>query len=267
MGVTITDEMPVQTLGERMKSYEHAYRRRLPTRTYTLLRLDGHNFGSYTRRLDKPFDAQFAADMAATMKALCENATGVAFAYTQSDEISLLLTDFATPTTQAWHGGVEAKILSLSAAKATSTFNRLRPDQDAEFDSRVWTLDSATEVANYFLWRQRDATKNSISMAASTHFSHQRLMGMNSNERIDLLWDEKGIDWSDYPAWARQGQVAYRVPQEETVTYVDRRTDTTNTKDIVRNVWQATASPDFDTPDNDGWLSQMVPSHPDEVES
>ena len=251
------------TLAERMKEYEHAYRRRLPSRVYTLLRLDGKNFSTYTKSLDKPFDAQFAADMAATAKALCEEATGVAFAYTQSDEISLLLTDFATPMTQAWHGGVEAKILSLSASLATAVFNKARPDATAMFDARVLTFDDSAEVLNYFLWRQRDAIKNSISMASYAYFSHKRLICMNSEQRLSMLRDKAGIEWEGYPVWARRGQVVQRVPEAGSVTFTDRRTATTHTKDVVRNHWQIADAPEFNQNSKDSWIAQAIPTHPD----
>src|SRR5690606_41509505 len=103
--------------------------------------------------------------------------TGTAVADPRSDEIGLLLTDVATPQTQPWFGGVVAKQLSVSASLATAVVNERRPGKRALFDARVFTISDPVEVANYFLWRQRDAVRNSISMAAQAHFSHKRLHG------------------------------------------------------------------------------------------
>jgi tRNA(His) guanylyltransferase len=259
---TLTVDAPGTPLGVRMKEYEHAYRRRLPAQTYTIVRLDGKNFSTYTKNLDKPFDSLFATHMAQTALALCESTAGVAFAYTQSDEISLLLTDFATPATQPWQGGVEAKMLSLSAARATATFNAARPDGGlALFDSRLFTLDDPAEVGNYFLWRQRDALKNSVSMAASAYFSHRRLDTLTTDDRIELLRDEAGIDWHDYPVWARQGQVVRRVPQASETRFLDQRTGTSHTREVVRRPWESCDAPEFKVAPG-LWLDSSIPTPP-----
>lgn len=249
-------------LGARMKGYEQTYRRTLPGRTYTLLRLDGKNFSSYTKGLDKPFDAAFAEDMHAAARALCSDATNVVFGYVASDEISVLLADFATPSTQQWLGGVEAKMLSVSASMVTAAFNAARArrgdDRLALFDARVFTLADPAEVVNYFLWRQRDTVKNSVSMAASAHFSHRRLHALTSNQRQELLFSEAGVNWNDYPVWARRGSVVVRVPEEGSVTYTDGRTQETVTVPVTRNRWQVLGSPRF-TAEPDGWLWRNLP--------
>lgn len=251
-------------LGSRMKGYEQPYRRVLPARTYTLLRLDGNNFSSYTKPLDKPFDEGFAEDMHTAARALCMQATNVAFGFVASDEISLLFTDFTTPSTQQWLGGVEAKMLSVAASMVTAAFNAARAkrgdDRLAHFDARVKTLADPAEVVNYFIWRQRDTVKNSISMAASAHFSHRRLHSLTSDGRQELLFAEAGVNWNDYPVWARRGSVMVRVAEEGTVTYTDGRTKETVTAPVVRNKWQVLGAPRF-TAEPDGWLWRNLPTH------
>jgi tRNA(His) guanylyltransferase len=249
-------------LGVRMKGYEQPYRRVLPARTYTLLRLDGNNFSSYTKPLEKPFDHGFAEDMHTAARALCMQATNVAFGYVASDEISVLLTDFATPSTQQWLGGVEAKMLSVSASMVTAAFNAARAkrgdDRLAHFDARVQTLADPAEVVNYFIWRQRDTVKNSVSMAASAHFSHRKLHALTSNERQELLFSEAGVNWNDYPVWARRGSVMTRVHEEDVVTYVDGRTKETVTTPVTRRTWQVLGAPRF-TAEPDAWLWKNLP--------
>jgi|SRR5690242_2078207 len=248
-------------LGDRMKAYEAVHRTVLPRRTYTLLRLDGKAFHSYLRGCRRPFDEDFMADMNTVSEALCTEISGTAFAYTQSDEISLLVTDFASLQTQPWFGGVVAKVLSVSASLATAVLNERRPGKRALFDARVFTLADPVEVANYFLWRQRDAVRNSISMAAQAHFSHKRLHGVSSEGMQELLFTEAGVNWNDYPDACKRGRVTVRQTGERPVEYVDKRTQETVRTMAVRSWWETTAAPHFTTRPGD-WLAEAIPTLP-----
>lgn len=248
-------------LGDRMKRYEAAFRAVLPRRTYCLLRLDVRAAHTYLRGAAKPFDEEFMADLDAVAEALCQEITGSVFAYTQSDEISILVTDFASEQTEPWFGGVTAKWLSISAALATAVLNERRPGRRALFDSRVFTLSDPVEVANYFLWRQRDAVRNSISMAAQTHFSHRRLHGVSSGGMQELLFTEAGVNWNDYPDGCKRGRVAVRRAGERPVEYVDKRTQAAVTTVAVRSWWETSAAPHFTT-EPGSWLAQTIPALP-----
>lgn len=248
-------------LGDRMKAYEAVHRALLPRRTYSLLRLDGRSFHSYLRGCERPFDEAFMADMDAVAEALCAEVSGAAFAYTQSDEISILVTDFAALGTQPWFGGVVAKVLSVSASLATAVLNERRPGRRALFDARVFTIADPVEVANYFIWRQRDAVRNSISMAAQARFSHKRLHGVSSGGMQELLFTEAGINWNDYPAGCKRGRVTVRQVGERPVEYVDKRTQESVSTTAVRSWWQTTAAPNF-TAELGGWLAAAIPALP-----
>lgn len=248
-------------LGDRMKAYEAAQRAVLPRRTYTLLRLDGRSFHSYLRGCERPFDETFMADMDVVAEALCAEVSGAAVAYTQSDEISILITDFAALGTQPWFGGVVAKVLSVSASLATAVLNERRPGKRALFDARVFTMADPVEVANYFIWRQRDAVRNSISMAAQARFSHRRLHGVSSGGMQELLFTEAGINWNDYPAGCKRGRVTVRQVGEREVEYVDKRTQETVRTTAIRSWWETTAAPNF-TAEPGGWLAELIPSLP-----
>jgi tRNA(His) guanylyltransferase len=248
-------------LGDRMKEYEAAHRAVLPRRTYTLLRLDIRAAHSYLRGAQRPFDETFMADMDAVAEALCAEISGAVFAYTQSDEISLLVTDFAALGTQPWFGGVVAKVLSVSASLATAVLNERRPGGRALFDARVFTLADPVEVANYFLWRQRDAVRNSVSMAAQARFSHKRLHGVSSGGMQELLFTEAGINWNDYPDGCKRGRVTVRQVGERPVEYVDKRTQETVTTTAVRSWWETNAAPHF-TAEPGGWLAGVIPALP-----
>lgn len=249
------------TFGDRMKVYEAAYRFVLPRRTYTLLRLDGRAFHTYLRGASKPFDEQFMADMDAVAVALCAEISGSVFAYTQSDEISVLVTDFASEQTEPWFGGVVAKQLSISAALATAVLNERRPGRRALFDSRVFTLSDPVEVANYFLWRQRDAVRNSIAMAAQAHFPHRRLHGVSTGGMQELLWSEAGVNWNDYPDGCKRGRVTVRRTGERPVDYVDKRTGKAVSVTATRSWWETSVAPHFTTKPS-GWLADTIPELP-----
>src|SRR5579883_1437511 len=191
--------MTRDSLGDRMKAdYENRTRLLLPRRTYTILRIDGKAFHSYTRDCRRPFDDDLMRDMDVTAKTLCEEIEGAQIAYVQSDEISVLLTDFESTQSEAWFDGSVQKLASISASIATARFNslrwtRLRDESDpfseswrvmpmAYFDSRAFTIPDRVEVENYFLWRQQDATRNSISMTAQSCFPHERLQSKSTDE-------------------------------------------------------------------------------------
>ncbi len=251
-------------LGDRMKTYEVVTRNVLPRRTYTIIRVDVRAAHSYLRNAVKPFDGDFMAAMDFTTQALCEEVSGAVFAYTQSDEISLLVADFGSTHTQPWFGGVVAKMVSISAARATAALNMAeggRNGQLALFDSRVFTIPDPVEVANYFLWRQRDAVRNSISMAAQARFSHRQLHGKSTGDMQDMLWREYGVNWNDYDAGAKRGRVCTRKTGEREVTFTDRRTSQENTILAMRSWWETEAAPHF-TAAPDGWLAATIPPLP-----
>lgn len=266
-------------LGDRMKAdYEQRTRVLLPRRTYTVVRVDGKAFRQYTKGLARPFDFDLMADMDATAIALCKEVTGCAFAYVQSDEISLLLTDFASHVTEAWFDGSLQKIVSITASIATAAFNRarlmralLRTGEPADapsaalnleafpmaqFDSRAFTIPDATEVANYFLWRQQDATRNSICMAARAEYPHEAIDGQSTDAMQEMLW-RRGINWNDYPDGCKRGRMIVRNTQRETVAYIHKRTGEEQIAEVARNIWQAEAPPVFSR--NRAYLATRIP--------
>lgn len=195
--------------GDRMKGYENTYRMKLPKRMPIIIRIDGKSFHTYTRGLEKPFDRYLTYAMWETCKYLAQNIMGCKLAYTQSDEISLLLTNYDKLTTESWFDNNLQKIVSVSASLATAKFNEIMREEYPEkqfalFDARAWVLPK-DEVCNYFLWRQQDATKNSISMVAQANFSQKQLQGLNSGQMQDKLFLEKSINWNDIPTWQKRG--------------------------------------------------------------
>lgn len=185
-----------QSLGDRMKRYEGIFRSKLIPRSYTIIRLDGKAFHTFTKGLVKPFDKKLLTSLEDSTKYLFENIDGAKLAYHQSDEISLVLTDFDNLGTQGWFDGNVQKITSISSSMLTAVFNSVYkyPNDNypklAMFDSRVFQLPTLTEVYNYFLWRQRDGIRNSIQASAQSVYSHKELMNKNITEQEDMIKDK-----------------------------------------------------------------------------
>ncbi|MCJ8012591.1 tRNA(His) guanylyltransferase Thg1 family protein [Paenibacillus sp. KQZ6P-2] len=195
--------------GNRMKGYENIFRQTLPQRLPVIIRIDGSHFHTFTHGMEKPFDESLTKAFWETCKYLAQNIMGCKLIYHQSDEISILLTNYDKLTTQSWFENNLQKMVSVSASMATAKFNEVikeyYPDKPlATFDSRAWVLPH-DEVTNYFLWRQQDATKNSISMVAQANFPHTELQGLNGKNLQDKLFSEKGINWNELPTWQKRG--------------------------------------------------------------
>lgn len=195
--------------GKRMKTYENSYRFTLPRRMPVILRIDGCHFHTFTRGMDKPFDDKLIEAFWETCKFLGENIMGAKLIYHQSDEISILITNYDTIQTDSWFSNNLQKMASVSASMAAAKFNEVirksYPDKElAFFDSRAWVIPQ-DEVNNYFTWRQQDASKNSISMAAFANFVHKDLHGLSGNQLQEKLFSEKGINWDKFPTWKKRG--------------------------------------------------------------
>ncbi|GAB3160830.1 tRNA(His) guanylyltransferase Thg1 family protein [Microbispora hainanensis] len=251
-------------LGDRMKAYERATRSVLPRRAYTILRVDGRAFHTFLRHARRPFDPAVMDAMNEVGRALCAEITGSAFAYVQSDECSVLATDFATPSSQPWFGGVTQKIVSVAASIATIAFGEAYTragGRRAMFDARAFTLADPCEVANYFLWRQRDCVRNSITMAAQAKFSHRELHGRSTAQMQEMLWAVHGVNWNDYDPGAKRGRVVVRETAQREVRYRDGRTGKAQTVLAERSWWEVQAAPHF-TADPAAWLAAVIPVMP-----
>lgn len=229
------------SLGDRMKEfYENRAKHYLPRKVPVMIRLDGRSFHSFTKGFYRPYDEVFHNAMNATLLYLCKNIQGCKFGYTQSDEISLVLIDLDTLTTDGWFDYGVQKMCSVAASMATLEFNRQFREQVSEwylrlaiteqpdnlldahgaaydkainrgamFDARVFSIPEE-EVANAFIWRQQDATRNAIQMLGQAHFSHKQLEGRSCNDIQDMLFLEKNINFNDMPIEFKRGVCCYR---------------------------------------------------------
>lgn len=192
-------------IDDRMKTYENVYRPQIMPRMPVIIRVDGKAFHTLTRGCDKPFDLPLMDAMNKTAECLVNQIQNARLAYVQSDEISILLVDYNKYESQQWFGGNINKMVSISAAIATLNFSKFF-GKDAYFDSRCFVLPER-EVCNYFIWRQEDATRNSISMAAQSMYSPKQLHGVNTNQMQELIF-QKGVNWNHYPTRCRRGAIA-----------------------------------------------------------
>lgn len=244
------------TLGDRMKNnYENITRYYLTRRMPVIIRIDGKAFHTFTRGFKKPFDDVLVKTMQDTMRYLCENIQGCVLGYTQSDEISLVLTDYAELTTDAWFGNNLQKMCSVSASMATLAFNkffshnvedlesnlaqehetdgmtelvknmlsyyriyRIALKKGAMFDSRVFTIPKE-EVCNYFIWRQQDSTRNSIQSVGQANFSQRELNGKSCNDIQDMLMTQKSINWNNYATTLKRGSCCIKI--DDSITKYD----------------------------------------------
>jgi tRNA(His) 5'-end guanylyltransferase len=232
------------SLGERMKTYYEAIpKTRLMRRTPVAIRIDGRAFHTFTKGFQKPFDEVLGNAMVRTMEYLCQNIQGAKLGYTQSDEITILLTDYDTLETDAWFDYEVQKMCSISASMATMAFNQYFVEEirafekkhcnieedlgyctskwddktnealyelywkkyrkGAMFDARCFNIPKE-EACNLVYWRQLDATRNSIQMVGQANFSHKELQDKSCNMVQDMLHEQCGINWNDFETrWKR----------------------------------------------------------------
>lgn len=200
-------------LSDRMKRYEVVYRPKLMRRTPVIIRIDGKGFKTYTKDLNRPFDADFREAMIATTEHLVKNIQGALIGYTQSDEISILMSDTATLTTDAWFDNDLTKLCSVSASLATAFFNSyfVHPVHDvvAIFDSRAFNIPES-EIVNYFVWRQQDAIRNSIQTVGQYHFKQNELHAKSVFQVKHLIENAGHLPWDEYDNKYKHGVVVQR---------------------------------------------------------
>lgn len=253
-------------LGNRMKEfYENRTRIKLPRRTYTLIRIDGKAFHTYTKGIERPFDAGFIEDMNSTAEYLCKKIQGAKLAFVQSDEISILMTDFDKLKTEAWFDGNVQKIVSIASSLAATKFNQLRlirelkqitvPSIDiddlvgliedkelGDFDGRTYTIPSKTEVMNYFVWRQQDTIRNSISSVAQEVIGKGDALNGKNTKVMKEMCIEKGVDWNKFSLAVKHGRIIFKQTYELDKSEVDEKY---RDKNLTRTRWVTYGSPKF----------------------
>ena len=209
-------------LGNRMKhQYEDRTRYLLPRRTWTIIRVDGKAFHTFTEGLQRPYDYSLVKALNGATVELLSKSQGSLLAYLQSDEISIVLQDFKRITTDAWFDGNVQKIASVSASIFTGYFNKLfkhPSDSIGIFDARVFTIPDPVEVENYLIWRQQDAIRNSIQSLGRKHFSYKEVEGLSCSQIQEKLFCTHSINWNGEPTTFKRGRAIYKYKD---IYYVD----------------------------------------------
>ncbi len=219
------------SLGNRMKSnYEGVYKIKLPNRLPIIIRIDGKAFSKWTKSCQRPFDDKLINAMDKVAITLCSEIQGAVLGYVASDEISILIHNYKSLDSSAYFDNQIQKIVSVSAGIASSvmteeSINVFGKLKRAVFDARVFVLPEA-EVNNYFVWRQNDYIRNSVSMLARSLLSHKECDFKNNLQLKELIIN-KGKDWNSLPINYRYGRCIEKV--SETVLI--------NKKEITRNSW------------------------------
>ena len=236
--------MDTSDLANRMKEYEKRNQYYLQKRTPVAIRVDMRAGHTFTRGFKRPFDYIFMKSMQETAKYMCENMGNAKFAYVQSDEITIILVDYDTLETDCWFNYRTDKLCSITASMATMAFNKFfaknvdewgrktfadwdeggtndpevanSPEWElmqtysralakgAMFDARCFNIPKE-EVTNLVYWRQLDAARNSVQMVGQANFSHKELQNKSCNMIQDMLHEQKGINWNDFPVDCKRG--------------------------------------------------------------
>lgn len=195
----------------RMRALEYFHALKMLPGAWPVIRVDGKGFSKFTEaRYEKPFDERFHQCMVQTAEALLVALGGV-YAYTESDEVSVLL-----PRDWDLYDREVEKAISISAGVASSTFT-LTAGEAAVFDSRIWLGASERLVVDYFRWRQADASRCALngwaywtlrkagqSARAATRALHEKSV----NEKNEILF-QHGINFNEVPLWQRRGVGLY----------------------------------------------------------
>ena len=250
--------MDTSDLAKRMKDYEMRDRYFLQKRIPVAIRVDMRAGHTFTRGFKRPFDDIFMKSMQETAKYMWENMGNAKFAYVQSDEITIILTDYDTLETDCWFNYRTDKLCSISASIATMAFNKYfmlavedyckyNPDATLEqrniyisaaekgamFDARCFNIPKE-EVTNLVYWRQLDAIRNSIQMVGQANSSHKELQNKSCNDIQDMLYKQKGINWNDYPTVCKRGTaVIKKTVAREEKSFIDDMLE--NSFDNVKN--------------------------------
>lgn len=276
--------MHFETLKDKCEYFRSVTDYHLVPNSYAIVMLDGKNFSRLVKnKYELPFDKKFMRIMDETAKYLVKNIQGAKLAYTQSDEISILITDFDTPETDAPFGYRLCKMQSVYAAMAAGKFNQLAllneikgraydyclfdsedtiyriPDvvelieneKLAEFDCKAWSVPDYNTAFCHFLWRQNDCVRNSKQQAAQTYLPYKELLKLTTDEQVAKLLETKDIDWNNYTDGEKYGRLIYK--EEKLLNGVINGEE----REYMRNVWESHPASPFGEEDN--IIKKLIP--------
>lgn len=233
------------------KEFEILTAQKLEPKGYYVLRVDGKNFKKYTKKMNKPFDFGHIQDMKSMTTNLLNEISGSVLGYTQSDEASIIFSDLMSSNSELTFGGKIQKISSVYASMASKFYNdsrlvRLFQSEDSEyirenlvnspvFDARVYKVDKDF-VLDYLIFRQNDAYRNAVSMAAHNLYSNKQLFKVNTSKKLKML-EEKGFRVEDYPFECWRGTPYFKEYSVEDIEFVDSKGNKSKVYGVNRSKW------------------------------
>ena len=236
----------IEKLSEKMKRLENVTNISLELKKPVIMRLDGRAFSKYTKGLDKPFDIDLSEVFQWVAYELKGQLDNVKFIYSQSDEISILMTDWTNENTEAWFKYRVQKMVSVASSITSALFNSKVEDVINKYVDRVADIDEARfkvtdeltrdekkyfvwkgkqykavfdcrvfnveleDVVPYFIYRQKDAMRNSIQTLAQVYFSPNELKNKNQSDMKQMILERTGIVYDDLPNLQKVGFTIYK---------------------------------------------------------
>lgn len=202
--------MKFEEIQIKMRQNESLFDQYVLPGNYIVVRLDGKGFTKLTKEkmdFERPFDIRFHEAMVATTKHLLSVGFKVLYAYTQSDEISLLIDKNDTTFNRKVR-----KINSILAGEA-SAFISLYFKEPAVLDCRTIAMPNQEMILDYFCWRQEDAHRNSLSSYCYWTLRNQgqtftdatkKVEKLSMSAKNELLFSYN-INYNNLPTWQKRG--------------------------------------------------------------
>lgn len=190
---------------ESFEDIEKKYEIKLDNKKVTIFRLDGHGFSKFTKNFKKPFDDNFTNAMKETAKKTFSY-FNFSIGFVGSDEITLCIFPKKTKNNEICEiefSGRIQKMISLLCGFVSVTFYKefskyySLDDFTPHFDCRVYQVDTVEDCLKNISERITYTIKNSKMMFAQSYFSSKKLFGVNSNDAIKMVKEEKGYDFEE----------------------------------------------------------------------
>lgn len=201
-------------LGDKLSKNETILMDIIPLEKYYTIRFDGVNFSTNMKILkrlgilEKGYSEKLELIMVNVTRVLMEQVPDVMIAFTQSDEITLLV----SPCKKNIHGEYIipdkrrrfVKYLSTLAGKVSTLFNtflikQMIIDNNTHlinqlpvlyFDSRIGTYNTFKDALELLLWRSYDCYINGVSSGVVlNNINVSGVKSLNTSEKLDFLHD------------------------------------------------------------------------------
>jgi tRNA(His) guanylyltransferase len=239
-----------QKLKDRIDSYMGASDHKILNRLPLIICVNGRAFSKLTSLINKPYCTKFAEGMLSATLKLCMEVEGSLFGYQHNDEILIISRNDQSLETEPWYDNKVQKICSITSSIATTHFQKYMDSKDLNlmgdplFTSQVFAVPNIGEAINTLVYKQQQNFYTSIQFACFYELlkKHDRntikemLSGLAVDEKINLLHQECGVDFNEYPHSFRRGAACYKVPK-------------ISTSGTMKNKWTINSEPPIFTKD------------------